>query len=54
MPHTFYNSFDSACKTPFGAVRAGQEVTFHLTVPEHLGYVDPHLVLTGRTPSTTA
>ena len=46
MPHTYYNSFDPACKTPFGAVEAGQEVTFHLTVPEQLGYVDPHLVLT--------
>ena len=46
MPHTFYNSFDLACKTPFGAVPAGQGVTLHLTTPEALGYVDPHLVLT--------
>ena len=46
MPHTYYNSLDTACKTPFGAVPAGQEVTFRLTVPESLGYVDPHLVLT--------
>ena len=46
MSHTFFNSFDAACKTPFGAVPAGQSVTFNLTVPEDLGYVDPHLVLT--------
>ena len=41
MSHTYYNSLDTACKTPFGAVPAGQEVTFRLTVPESLGYVDP-------------
>ena len=46
MSHTYYNSLDTACKTPFGAVPAGQKVTFRLTVPESLGYVDPHLVLT--------
>ncbi len=46
MPHTYYNSTDLACKTPFGAVRAGQPATLRLTVPESLGYVDPHLVLT--------
>lgn len=46
MPHTYYHSADPACKTPFGAVRAGQPVTLRLTVPEALGYVDPHLVLT--------
>ena len=46
MSHTYYNSLDTACKTPFGAVPAGQEVAFRLTVPESLGYVDPHLVLT--------
>ena len=46
MPHTYFNSLDPACKTPFGAVRAGQTVLLHLTVPEDHGYVDPHLVLT--------
>ena len=46
MSHTFYNSLDSSCKSPFGAIPAGQAVTFNLTVPENLGYVDPHLVLT--------
>ena len=46
MSHTFYNSLDSACKSPLGAIPAGQAVTFNLTVPENLGYVDPHLVLT--------
>lgn len=52
MPHTFYNSYDPACKTPFGAVQAGTDVTFRLRVPETLGPVDPHLVLTkdGETP----
>ena len=34
MPHTYFNSLDPACKTPFGAIPAGQEVTFRLTVPE--------------------
>ena len=46
MSHTFYNSLNLTCKSPFGAVKAGQPVTFNLTVPEDLGYVDPHLVLT--------
>ena len=46
MSHTYFNSLDPAYKTPFGAVAAGQAVTFRLTVPESLGYVDPHLVLT--------
>ena len=46
MSPTYFNSLDPACKTPFGAVAAGQAVTFRLTVPESLGYVDPHLVLT--------
>ena len=41
MSHTFYNSLDSSCKSPFGAIPAGQAVTFNLTVPEDLGYVDP-------------
>ena len=46
MSHTFYNSLDLTRKSPFGAVKAGQPVTFNLTVPEDLGYVDLHLVLT--------
>ena len=46
MSPTYFNSLDPAYKTPFGAVAAGQAVTFRLTVPESLGYVDPHLVLT--------
>ena len=44
--HTFFNSRCAEYKTPFGAVPAGQTVTWRLTVPERLGYVDPHLVLT--------
>ena len=46
MPSIYYNSRDAACKTPFGAVRAGETVTLRLTVPEDHGYVDPHRVLT--------
>ncbi|MDY2694845.1 glycoside hydrolase family 13 protein [Gemmiger sp.] len=46
MPPIYYNSRDAACKTPFGAARAGETVTLRLTVPEDHGYVDPHLVLT--------
>lgn len=46
MPHTYYNSTLPAYKTPFGALEAGHEVTWRLDVPESLGYVDPHLVLT--------
>ena len=33
MPSIYYNSRDAACKTPFGAVRAGETVTLRLTVP---------------------
>ena len=44
--HTFFISRCAEYKTPFGAVPAGQTVTWRLTVPERLGYVDPHLVLT--------
>lgn len=40
-----YNSFDSAYKTPFGAVKTGQAVTFRLTIPYDYGFVQPHLVL---------
>ena len=41
-----FNSFDPYFKQPFGAVRAGQTVHLSLCIPEELGYVDPHLVLT--------
>ncbi len=46
MTHTFFNSFDPACKEPFGAVPSGKKVLWNLTVPDNFGYVDPHLVLT--------
>ncbi len=46
MEHQFFNSTDTACKRPFGAVAAGTPVTFELSIPESYGYVDPHLVLT--------
>ena len=47
-----YNSFDPAYKTPFGAVAAGQPVSFSLTIPYNYGFVQPHLVLVrdGETP----
>ncbi|MDD4851037.1 MAG: glycoside hydrolase family 13 protein [Gemmiger sp.] len=46
MEHMFFNSTDPTCKRPFGAVRAGAEVTLQLNVPDSYGYVDPHLILT--------
>ena len=45
MDH-LYNSLQSAYKTPFGAVAAGQPVRFALTIPEHYGFVQPRLMLT--------
>lgn len=49
-----FNSFDLACKSPFGAVRAGQEIRFCLTIPYTYGFVQPHLVLTrdGEAPTS--
>ena len=41
MPHTYFNSLDPACKTPFGAIPAGQEVTFRLTGPGRTGVRGP-------------
>ena len=41
MSHTYYNSLDTAYKTPFGAVPAGQTVTFRLTVPGIPGLCGP-------------
>ena len=46
MSHTFFNSRLLQYKSPFGAVTANTQVTWHLDVPENFGYVDPHLVLT--------
>lgn len=46
MQHTFFNSFDLACKRPFGAVPVGTPVELYLDIPADYGYVDPHLVLT--------
>ena len=40
-----FNSCDTYYKRPFGALPAGQTVHMALTIPESLGYVDPHLVL---------
>ena len=46
MSHTFFNSRLLQYKSPFGAVTANTQVTWHLDVPENFGYVDRHLVLT--------
>lgn len=43
MPATIFNSQNSFYKTPFGAVRAGQSVTFTLTVPVEFGCTTPYL-----------
>ncbi len=40
-----FNSCDTYYKRPFGALPAGQTVHMALTIPENMGYVDPHLVL---------
>ncbi len=41
----YYDSFNTASKTPFGAVCSEEKITFNLCVPHHLGNVKPHLVL---------
>lgn len=46
QPHTYFNSTLPQYKQPFGAAKSGQPVEWHLDVPEELGYVDPHLILT--------
>ncbi len=43
MASTIFNSQNSFYKTPFGAVRAGQSVTFTLTVPVEFGCTTPYL-----------
>ena len=42
---SIYNSCDAFHKAPFGAVRAGQAVTFTLRVPAEFGCTAPRLVL---------
>lgn len=53
---SIYNSFDAFHKAPFGAVRAGQAVTFTLRVPGEFGCTTPYLVLhrDGEAPSLFA
>ncbi len=38
MSHRYHNSFDPACKTPFGAVEVGQTVTIRLHLPAEQNY----------------
>lgn len=45
MEETIFNSLDEAFKTPFGAVRSGERVTFHLSVPAELGCATPYLCI---------
>ena len=42
---SIYNSCNTFHKSPFGAVRAGQAVTFTLRVPAEFGCTAPRLVL---------
>ena len=46
MEHQYYNSTSLDCKTPWGALPAGEEFTLWLRVPTWHGFVQPHLVLT--------
>ena len=41
MSATIYNSQDTAYKTPFGALRAGEHVSFTITVPVEFGCKTP-------------
>lgn len=34
---SFYNSYLSQCKTPFGAVKSGEEMVFQLRIPKNIG-----------------
>jgi len=45
LEHRYYNSFDPQCKTPFGAVPAGQEVTVRLFLPPGQSCWAPLLLL---------
>ena len=40
-----FNSCDPYYKRPFGAMPAGHTLHLALTIPQEMGYVDPHLVL---------
>lgn len=53
---SIYNSCNTFHKSPFGAVRAGQEVVFRLRVPCSFGCTTPYLILRrdGGTPSLLA
>ncbi len=45
MTATIYNSQNPAHKTPFGALRAGEHVSFTLTVPVEYGCKTPYLII---------
>ena len=45
MSHRFHNSFDPACKMPFGAVEAGQTVTVRLFLSPGQSYYAPLLLI---------
>ncbi|NCC07520.1 MAG: glycoside hydrolase family 13 protein [Clostridia bacterium] len=50
---SIYNSRDTFFKTPFGAVRSGEKVTFTLAVPKVFGCKTPYMILNrdGEAPS---
>lgn len=45
MDHIFFDSFDTAFRSPAGAVRAETPVTLTLATPADYGYLQPRLVL---------
>lgn len=42
---SFYNSYLSQCKTPFGAVKSGEEMVFQLRIPKNIGCTEPRLCI---------
>ena len=47
---TYHDNLSTAYRAPFGALKAGQSILLRLNVPNELGYVDPHVVLTKDVP----
>lgn len=45
MDHIYFDSFDSAFRSPVGAVRAETPITLTLATPADFGYLQPRLVL---------
>ena len=45
MQHTFFNSLDSACRAPVGAIPLGGGITLTLHLPEEYGQLSPRLMI---------